>query len=383
MDTTRTLASCAAARTGCAQTKGALFRPIGRWDLFNAIKTCKKTLGLNNGDLSALRAMYSFLPLKQKSGSEAPALPDMLLICYASNSSICTRANGMDESSLRRHIRRLIKAGLVSRNDSATGKRFPLKRNGKVEAAYGIDLRPGFEISGRLLELAAQLEQEAEHKKMLRSESFALRRRIYDNVGALPRHIQEWLEGLTNLMRRSSVSLEELRKLRDRLQQLVETLCQSTAPQPRSPAVSTQQDETASEDPIPETTILPASDVQNTRAVESGTLKNKKKDQPRHRPSSRSANAEPSTNLPTLLGKYPNAAEFFPDQISSASDLADAIEGLGASLGLRNVPFMELIKKLGIDPVMRVIDRMVLDVERIRHPQAYFERSILSQANSL
>jgi replication initiation protein RepC len=357
------------------------FRPIGRWELFDAIKTCKSTLGLNNGDLAALRAMYSFLPLKQKNGSEAPALPDMLLICYASNVSICTRANGMDESSLRRHIRRLVDAGLVSRNDSATGKRFPLKRNGKVEAAYGIDLRPAFENSGRIIEMARKVEEDAELKRMIRSETFALRRRIYDSVSHLPCQLQDWLEGLTKILRRKSVSIDELRMLRDRLQSLVEKLCHRTVQHvPDTDPTPAPQQTSEEEEPELETSNLTASDVQNTRAVESQTLNNKKKDRSEPKRPTKPINAEPSSNLSTMLGRYPNAMSFFPERIASASDLDKAIEALGASLGLRNVPFMALIKQLGIDPVMRVIDRMVLDVERITHPQSYFETAILQKA---
>lgn len=168
-----------------------------------------------------MRAMLSFLPLKDAKGAELPARQDMLLICYASNASICSRAGGMDESSLRRHIRKLSSLGLVQRHDSATGKRFPLKRGGKVLDAFGIDLSPAFRSAERLQRQLNTIQAQEEERRALRSETLSLRRRALEAITQMDEDLRGFLAGITNLMRRKTTTIQQIATVRDRLLKLL------------------------------------------------------------------------------------------------------------------------------------------------------------------
>ena len=173
---------CAGAQESCARrAPHAGFLPAGRWDLLTAARALKRPLGLTTGDLTVLQALISFLPCKaEATGREMPVHPDMVLVVFASNAALAARAHDMDPRSLRRHILRLEAVGLVARKDSANGKRFPVRRNGRIIDAYGIDLRPGYIALPQLQARARELAAEKEEARTLKTRIQALRRVIID-----------------------------------------------------------------------------------------------------------------------------------------------------------------------------------------------------------
>ncbi|SFH29777.1 Replication protein C N-terminal domain-containing protein [Palleronia marisminoris] len=392
MNSVTTAAPCAGAQETCARTVGSVFRPIPRWTLFGLIEACSRQLGLNSGDLSALRAMLSFLPLKDRGGSEIPATHDMLLVCYASNASICGRAGGIDESSLRRHVRKLIALGLLRRHDSATGKRFPLKRGGKVMDAFGLDLTPAFQAAQDLQHLADDIEARAEERRMLRTEALSLRRQALDCLASIDEATRAFLASITNLLRRKSTTVEQIVETRDRLLDILGfTQATDISPdafemleRPALPAGNLHEarirapkpggrPDACEPDPVP-AAGLPVSDGQNTRQVESTTSNIKYTSTPGPG-SQRTA----PVSYPEMLEKHPHVATFLPEREPSRDALLDSLRGLGLGLGLRHVPYGEIIQNLGLTELVAILDRMILKIDDIKHPQRYFEKAVLQR----
>lgn len=364
---------------------GPVFRPIRRWSLFDLVKASAEALALNPGDLTALRAMLTFLPLKDGNGTEVPATHEMLLICYASNASICERTEGMDESNLRRHIRKLVDRGLVRRKDSATGKRFPLKSAGVVVDAFGIDLRPLFQAAEHLQGIATKIREEEQLRRNLRSEAFSLRRRVLDLETPFDASTQSFLNGLTNFLRRKSTTVPQIAAARDRLINLLKAPCPSRPDHPTSKTcgphagntkpVVEHLNNTECSGVLPrkddtETGDLPASDGRITRQVESHTLTKKLTQL-------RKAKNSPAVTYADLLRRNPHAASFLPEVEPSDLGLVEALYRLGVSLGIRNAPYTVILQRLGLHRLVDIFDQMITRVETISNPQRYFEVAVV------
>lgn len=150
----RALAAAPPALPGANQTA------IDKWSIFNDLREARGHFGVTDRDLGVLYALLTFLPAK------VLAVEADLLV-FPSNATLSDRAHGMAESTLRRHLAALVKAGLIWRHDSPNGKRYAARdRSGTVIAAFGFDLRP-------LLNRAAEITAAAEESRV---QALALRR---------------------------------------------------------------------------------------------------------------------------------------------------------------------------------------------------------------
>ncbi len=131
---------------------------IDKWALFNDLRLGRDHFQVSDRDLGVLYALLTFLPAKVLA-EEAD------LLVFPSNASLSDRAHGMAESTLRRHLAALVRAGLIWRHDSPNGKRYAARdRSGAVVVAYGFDLRP-------LLSRASEILQAAEAARALAEET--------------------------------------------------------------------------------------------------------------------------------------------------------------------------------------------------------------------
>jgi replication initiation protein RepC len=330
--------------------------------------------------------MLTFLPLKDRQGNEVPAQSDMLLVCYASNASICHRAGGIDESTLRRHIRRLVARGLIARRDSATGKRFPLKRSGKVCDAFGIDLSPAFHSAGQLETVVEEAARRDDERRALRSQTLALRAKVLNTLCDLTDAARDFLSELTNLLRRKSTTLMQIQEAHDTLMEMLsEVDGQKPAARPTSAALPAVQAHASSSPALRcnsnhntlSTEETPANDVQNTRQVEP-----KNSNKKNITPSSVKAQS-PTLTYADLLNANPSAAEFMPREVKSLRCIVEAVSILGLSLGLKNIPYERVIEVLNLSSLLSLLDRMVRNIESIAQPQKYFEAAVADQCSQL
>ena len=148
-----------------------------KWALLTALTQAAGHYGLNHRNLAVLRALLSFHP------DRLIAPVPRSCIVFPANATLSTRLSGMPESTLRRHLARLVEAGIVSRHDSATRKRFPRGRAGEGRTAFGFDLSPLARLAPVLVEQARAAEQEHRELQARRAELAALRQQVIDLCG--------------------------------------------------------------------------------------------------------------------------------------------------------------------------------------------------------
>lgn len=151
-------------------------KPVDKWHVWRAISETRVSLGLKNDrTIQVLRALLTFAPVDILSVADRPP------IVYPSNRTLSKRAGGIPESSLRRLLNELIKAGLVIRRDSPNGKRYA-RGSGEVRVEFGFDLSPIVVRAPEFLKMAAE-QQEREKERLVLSEQLkACRRDVAKNL---------------------------------------------------------------------------------------------------------------------------------------------------------------------------------------------------------
>ncbi|XUY30195.1 plasmid replication protein RepC (plasmid) [Agrobacterium sp. rho-8.1] len=135
-------------KTQSATAEIKIGKAADKWKILRDASAAMSLLGVQSNSLAVLDALLSFYP-------ETELRQDASLIVFPSNLQLGLRAHGMAGATLRRHIAVLVQAGLITRKDSANGKRFARKdSNGEIDTAYGFDLSPLLARSEELAVLA-------------------------------------------------------------------------------------------------------------------------------------------------------------------------------------------------------------------------------------
>lgn len=404
----------AGARSPRARTQDApAFPPVARRALLPAVRTIRHELGLSTGDLLVLDALLSFLPCRdRRSGEERPISPDLVLVVFASNAALCERANGMEERVLRRHVSRLCEAGLLRRKDSATGKRFPLKADGLIRDAFGLDLTPLLERHPELTRRAEEERRREEELRSVRAEALALRARALTLGERIGEEAARYLDSVKTILRRATLTLDQVRDVMGRISTLLtggpcpacpratpagsspnsdtdlraaselytprtgpavsEVPAQKTSPEtglaraPRPGAGLTRspvptRSRTSVDDPL-RTGKESGGDGQNVRQVESPQIENKK------------AGAPDSTR--TVWLGCTELASFYPDPPRSEMDLIRIIYEFGKMMNITDRPLAGALRRMGPLRMVQALDYLARNVARINRPEAYLERMI-------
>ncbi|OWU68332.1 plasmid replication protein RepC [Marinibacterium profundimaris] len=190
-------------------------RDINKWAILRDLTTARQAFGLGDRALTVLSALLSFLPQPRLSKNDST-------IVFPSNRKLGERANGMAESTLRRHLATLVTAGLILRHDSPNGKRYATQ-----QSAFGFDLRP---LLVRAAEISAAAEAARTAADTLRRQREVLVLSLRDATKLLAfgrDHLpQEWepfvaeLAMLKSALRRK-LSLEEIARLNERAKSLL------------------------------------------------------------------------------------------------------------------------------------------------------------------
>ena len=139
-------------------------RPVNKWVLLRELSKAQAAFGVSERDLTVLQGLLSFFPGDElgTEGTEGDAM-----IVFPSNKAICERLNGMPCSTMRRHLARLVQAGLIARRDSPNGKRFQ-RREGDDRMVFGFDLAPLHARAEAIARAAEAVRAEESHCKRLR-----------------------------------------------------------------------------------------------------------------------------------------------------------------------------------------------------------------------
>lgn len=153
-----------------AATAPAPLPQSDKWGLFRELCAARTAFGLSDRDLTVLSALLSFHPGKDLEDAGA-------LIVFPSNAALSQRAHGMAESTLRRHLAALVRAGVIRRHDSPNGKRYAARgADGTIARAFGFDLRPLLVRTEEIARAAQALRETEDRKRRLREEITLLKR---------------------------------------------------------------------------------------------------------------------------------------------------------------------------------------------------------------
>ena len=197
-------------------------KPIYKWELLRELSKAQAAFGVTERDLTVMQGLLSFFPDDALGGNAE-------MVVFPSNKAICERLNGMPCSTMRRHIARLVDAGLLMRRDSPNGKRY-VRKHGEERVAFGFDLSPLYCRSEEVAR-AAEAVREAEDRVRRLREVVSLMRRDLAALAEFGEEIQPGL-GLWDQFRdkavltaralRRKLTLEELSAYRTDLEALLD-----------------------------------------------------------------------------------------------------------------------------------------------------------------
>lgn len=159
-------------------------KPVNKWELLRELSKAQAAFGVSERDLTVVQGLLSFFPADALGGNS-----DMVV--FPSNKAICERLNGMPCSTMRRHLARLVEAGLLVRRDSPNGKRY-VRKHGEERVAFGFDLSPLY-CRAEEIARAAEAVREAEDRFRRLREVVSLMRR---DIAALAEFGEEMQPGL-------------------------------------------------------------------------------------------------------------------------------------------------------------------------------------------
>ena len=143
-------------------------RPVNKWELLRELSKAQAAFGVSERDLTVLQGLLSFFPDDALGGNAE-------MVVFPSNKAICERLNGMPCSTMRRHLARLVEAGLLQRRDSPNGKRY-VRKHGEERVAFGFDLSPLYRQSEEIARAAEAVREAEERVRRLREVVSLMRR---------------------------------------------------------------------------------------------------------------------------------------------------------------------------------------------------------------
>ncbi|MFN3844640.1 MAG: plasmid replication protein RepC [Paracoccaceae bacterium] len=197
-------------------------KPVNKWEVFRDLSKAQVAFGISERDLTVVQGLLSFYPDNSLGGTAE-------MIVFPSNKALCERLNGMPCSTMRRHLARLVDAGLLVRRDSPNGKRY-MRKHGEERVAFGFDLSPMYCRATEIAH-AAEAVREAEDRVRRLREIVSLMRRDLAALAEFGEDMQPGL-GLWDELRdavalitrasRRKLRLDELVHQRDQLKPLLD-----------------------------------------------------------------------------------------------------------------------------------------------------------------
>ena len=316
-----------------------------KWAVLADVTALRRGLDLSDRTVSVLQALLSFLP-----GRAIPAMPSAASVVFPANRSLSERLGAMPDSTLRRHLARLVAAGLIDRRASPNNKRFARRVGGTVAVAFGLDLSPLARRAAALRAQAERLARDAEERRAIRAQVLELRHLLLCEMPGDP----DLLDLRTTLRR--DLDIPELRAILEALSARHDALFRpSPLPSPAAPEACPDHDTSAS-------------DSRNERHQQ-----RKEKDQ-----IPPTAKARPSTlTMREVLDACPERRAYFPSDPHDERELERMTDRLAPMMGIRPGTLDEARRRLGGGALSAVVLLILQLGGSVRHPDAYLARLAL------
>ncbi|KAF0675874.1 Replication protein C [Profundibacterium mesophilum KAUST100406-0324] len=339
-----------------------------RYALLAELTLARRAFGISDRDLAVLAALVSFHP-------ERVLCDTAMLVVFPSNAALGLRAHGMAESTLRRHLAALVKAGLVARHDSPNGKRYAARGpGGGISRAFGFDLRPLLLRAGEISE-AAEAERERLAKvRALREETVVRLRDIAklgdwlaeaglppEQLGPLRADQAELLRGL-----RRKLDLDAAARLNVASADLHARMLTEIDASSCLETVDLSGDDSQNERHIQSSDRIP---IERKRAVETRLADSGASHPPRVGTPREDRDDMPA--LPEILARCRQIAELIPGGIANWHGLTQAAETVRPMLGIGGDVWQMAKSRMGSDAAAVTLACILEKFAVIRNPGAY------------
>lgn len=297
-----------------------------KWHLLAALTEAADAYGLCHRSLGVLRALLSFH--RDRMIGAAP----LSAIVFPANATLSQRLGGMPESTLRRHLATLLRAGIVSRHDSANRKRYARGAAGPAQLAFGFDLSPLARHADAIDTAAAQARAHRAQLQQLRCELAALRQQALDLSG--PDDLTE--EAFKILRRKPDAA--QLSQAIDALRNHLET-----------------------EKPS-------ACGVQNERHIQQDSKIYS--EEPRHVSKTQTPGFEA---VVTQCSEY---LSFFPEHVHDWQGLSRVAHAVAPMMGIEQSLYADAIMRMGHIKAITAVLCILESLGRIKNPGGYLRRLI-------
>ncbi|PQV55429.1 replication initiation protein RepC [Defluviimonas denitrificans] len=352
-------------------------KPVNKWELLRELSKAQVAFEVSERDLTVLQGLLSFFPNDALGGNAE-------MVVFPSNKAICERLNGMPASTMRRHLARLVEAGLLMRRDSPNGKRY-VRKTGEERVAFGFDLSPLYCRSEEIAR-AAEAVREAEERIRRLREIVSLMRRDLAALADFGEEIQPgfgfWDElrdtaALTARALRRKLSLADLAACRDELEALLDK-ARNLIDGPETEEMNTNDDRferhyhNSNTDPI---------DLEP--ALEKGGAAAGAPDEDTEAPGAEVEEAEtrslPKIPLHLVIAACPSLKTFYQGDIRHWHQLFDAACHVRPAMGISASAWEEAQRFMGPEQASIVLAAILERFSDIRSPGGYL-RALTSKA---
>lgn len=303
---------------------------VDKWDALRTLTDGAAAFDLTHRTLGVLKALMTFLPQRLIAPDPRSA------IVFPSNKTLSDRLNGMPDSTLRRHLAKLVSVGIVSRHDSANHKRFARRGGQGGMIAFGFDLSPIAAHITYLKQAAENALRTREALMALRAEVGHLRQLVIDTALA---------QEASQVLRRKP-NEAALRDMIARLEDAISDKVSST-------------------------------DAQNERHIQYEFINNSDSEtRVAHDPLIKKTNTSPEHD-PQLLEVLSLCNEFkayYPDPVHRWTDLIGIADRMAAMMGIDAPVFKDAVDQLGAKRAGIVVLCMLERFADIRNPGGYLRR---------
>ncbi|KRS10535.1 replication initiation protein [Roseovarius atlanticus] len=352
-------------------------RPVNKWELLRELSKAQAAFGVSERDLTVLQGLLSFFPNDALGGNAE-------MVVFPSNKAICERLNGMPCSTMRRHLARLVDAGLLQRRDSPNGKRY-VRKHGEERVAFGFDLSPLYCQSEEIAR-AAEAVREAEERVRRLREVVSLMRR---DLAALAEFGDEMQPGLgiwdqlrdkailTARALRRKLSIEDLVAYRADLEALLDQARNiidgsGTEEMNTNDARSERHHHNSNKESID---LEPALE----KSGAAGGVPDVERDEPVADVDEQDTRHLPKIPLHLVIAACPSLKTFYQGEIRHWHQLFDAACHVRPAMGISASAWEEAQRFMGPEQASIVVSAMLERFEDIRSPGGYL-RALTAKA---
>lgn len=342
---------------------------IDKWELLRTLCTARAAYQITDREIGVLEALLSFHPDKRLGGNA-----DMVV--FPSNRALMERCHGMAESTLRRHLARLVDTGLILRHDSPNGKRYARRDvGGDVLRAFGFDLRPLLVRAPEISQAAEVARAAAERLRDLR-ERVSLQKRDAQKLALYAQeqgHMGPWeallldLLDVTRCLRRK-LSLDELEEMGVRVSELLDQVLKYVSKaedMSGNDAVSGRHHQNSNTDTSDLEPCLEKSRAADVDTSDAGDR----------------IKVKPEVPIPfgLVLRAVPEALEYAQGPVSSFDDLARLGAFLRGMIGISPSAWEDAVDAMGPEIAGITVCCLLQRIDDIRAPGGYL-RKLTEQA---